>query len=111
MNYIRVALCGGFILAGLLLFCGTAAEAQSGAAGAYKASCAECHGANGGANTAMGRSLGMRDLRSPEVQKRTDADLTDIITNGMATMPPFKDKLTKRQIQEMVAYLRTIAKK
>jgi mono/diheme cytochrome c family protein len=53
----------------------------------------------------------MRDLRSPDVQKRTDADLTDLITNGLATMPAFKNKLTKNQIQQQVAYIRQIAKK
>lgn len=107
----RMALSGRLILGGLIFFVGTAARAQSRVEGVYKSNCAECHGTDGAADTAMGRSLGMRDLRSPEVQKRTDADLTDIITNGMATMPSFKDKLMKRQIDEIVAYLRRMAKR
>lgn len=101
----------GIVLAGFLYLFSVPSQAQSDSASIYKANCAECHGADGGANTTMGRSLKMRDLRSTEVQKRTDADLTDIITNGMATMAPWKDKLTKDQIQQMVAYIRQIAKK
>lgn len=100
----------GPFLAVVIFFCSASSQAQSGAS-IFKSKCAECHGADGGADTAMGRSLKMRDLRSPDVQKRTDADLTDIITNGMATMPPFKKQLTKDQIQQLIAYLREIAKK
>lgn len=86
-------------------------QAQSGPASLFKTNCAECHGKDGGGNTALGRSLKLHDLRSPDVQKRTDADLTDLITNGLATMPAFKDKLTKDQIQQVVAYIRQIANK
>lgn len=99
----------GFFLAVVFFLCNVSSQAQS-AASIFKTKCAECHGADGGANTAMGRSLRMRDLRSRDVQKRTDSDLTDIITNGMATMPPYKKELTKDQIQQLVAYLREIAK-
>jgi len=98
------------LLAALFLF-SLPSQAQSKPASVYKANCASCHGTEGDANTAMGRSLRLRDLRSPDVQKRTDANLTDLITNGLATMPAFKDKLTKDQIQQQVAYLRHIAKK
>lgn len=101
----------GLLFAEFLFFFSVPLQAQSEPAKIFQANCAECHGADGGANTAMGRSLKMRDLRSPDVQKRTDADLTDIITNGMATMPPYKEKLTKDQIQQVVAYIRQIAKK
>ena len=97
--------------AAFLLLFSVSSQAQSGPARLFKTNCAECHGTDGNANTAMGRSLRLRDLRSPAVQKRTDADLTDLITNGLATMPAFKDKLTKDQIQQQVAYLRQIAKK
>lgn len=99
------------LLAGFLCILGVPLHAQSGSASIFKANCAECHSMDGSADTAMGRSLKMRDLRFPEVQKRTDAELTDIITNGMGTMHPYKDKLTKDQIQQMVAYIRQIAKK
>jgi mono/diheme cytochrome c family protein len=112
MNYTWAAKYGaGLSFAGILFLFSIPSQAQSGPPSIFKANCAECHGADGGANTAMGRSLKLRDLRSPDVQKRTDADLTDLITNGLATMPAFKDKLTKDQIQQVVAYIRQIAKK
>ena len=101
----------GLSLFGFLFLFSVPSQAHSKPASIFKANCASCHGTDGNANTAMGRSLRMRDLRSPDVQKRTDADLTDIITNGLATMPAYKDKLTKDQIQQLVAYIRQIAKK
>jgi mono/diheme cytochrome c family protein len=97
--------------AGFLIVSSIPAQAQSPSASVFKANCAKCHGNDGGANTVMGKDLKMRDLRSPEVQKRTDANLTGLITKGMATMPGFKDKLTTVEIQQQVAYIRQIAKK
>jgi len=56
--------------------------------------------------------LGVKDLRSDEVQKQTDAQLSDIITNGMGKkMPAYKGKLTDDQIKGLVAYIRGLAKK
>lgn len=79
----------------------------------YKSKCAACHGADGSGNTTMGKSLGAKDLGSAEVQKQTDAQLTDIVTNGMAggKMPAYKGKLTDDDIKGLVGYLRTLAKK
>jgi len=112
MKYRWVAKYGaGLPLAGVLFLSSVPSQAQSEPAGLFKTQCEECHGTNGDANTPMGRSLKLRDLRSPDVQKRTNADLTDVITNGVATMPGFKNKLTKDQIQQVVAYIRQIAKK
>lgn len=96
---------------GFLFLFSVPSQAQSKPAVVFKANCASCHGTDGRANTAIGRSLRMRDLRSAEVRNRKDADLIDIITNGVATMPAFKDKLTKDQIEQQVAYIRQIPKK
>ncbi len=69
-----------------------------------------CHGPEGAAQTAMGKKLGIRDLRSPEVQKQSDAELTQIIEKGKGKMPPFEGKLTKEQSAALVAYIRELAK-
>ena len=48
---------------------------SSGAATAedtYTETCAICHGADGAGQTARGKKLKLKDLRSPEVQKLTD---------------------------------------
>ena len=79
----------------------------------FKTKCAACHGADGSGNTTIGKSMGAKDLASAEVQKQTDAQLTDIISNGTAggKMPAYKGKLTDDDIKGLVAYIRTLAKK
>ena len=53
----------------------------------------------------------VRDFHSPEVQKETDAELTDIIANGKNKMPKFSDKLKDTEIKELVGYVRGLGKK
>lgn len=77
----------------------------------YKAKCAGCHGADGSGNTAAGKALKVRDFHDPEVQKETDAELTDIITNGKNKMPKYGDKLKDAEIKELTVYVRMLAKK
>ena len=81
--------------------------AQDGAA-LYKSKCAMCHGADGSGSTSMGKSMGLKPLGSPDVQKMSDADLTALITNGKGKMPAYKGKLTDAQISDVVAYIRTL---
>ena len=59
------------------------AAGADNAAGAavYKSKCVTCHGADGG-GTAVGKSLKVADLRSAEVQSRSDAELTQVISDG-----------------------------
>ena len=80
-------------------------------AGDFKAKCAMCHGADGSGSTATGKALKVRDLSSPEVQSQTDAQISDIVSNGKDKMPAYKSKLTDDQIKGLVAYIRTLAKK
>jgi cytochrome c6 len=79
--------------------------------GDFKAKCAACHGADGTGSTATGKALKVRDLASPDVQSQSDAQLTDIVTNGKNKMPAYKGKLTDDQIKGLVAYIRGLAKK
>lgn len=53
----------------------------------------------------------VRDLRSADVQKQTDAQLSDIITAGKNPMPAYKDKLTGEEIKSLVGYVRELGKK
>jgi cytochrome c6 len=86
-------------------------QAQDGAA-LFKAKCAACHSADGSGSSAMGKQLGVSDLGSDAVQKQTDAQLTDSITNGKGTkMPAYKGKLTDDQIKGLVGYVRSLAAK
>ena len=88
---------------------------SSGAATAedtYTETCAICHGADGAGQTARGKKLKLKDLRSPEVQKLTDAQLTEIIAKGKGKdMPPYEKELGKDGVAAQVAHVRALAKK
>ena len=84
------------------------AQAQGGA-DTYKAKCAACHGADG-TGSAMGKKMGAHDFTAAEVQKMSDADLTDAINNGKNKMPKYADKLKPEEVKELVAYIRTLKK-
>ena len=75
----------------------------------YKSKCAACHGADG-TGSSMGKKLGVLDLRGAEVQKMSDADLTNVITNGRDKMPAFGKSLKADDIQGLVVYIRTLKK-
>ncbi len=77
----------------------------------YKARCAMCHSADGSGNSPMGKNLKIRDLRSADVQKQSDAQLSEIIAKGKGKMPGFEKSLSKEQIGELVGYLRELGKK
>jgi cytochrome c6 len=110
MNRWTIRLAGLAVLFAAPLLFSSAARAQDGAA-TYKAKCAACHGADGGGDTATGKAMKVRDLRSADVQKQTDAQLTEIITAGKGKMPAYKGKLTGDQIKQLVAAIRDLAKK
>jgi cytochrome c6 len=100
------------LLAGACLFLLTApARAQGDAGALFKAKCAACHGPDGKGETSMGKTLKVRDLSSDDVQKQTDAQLTDAIGIGKGKMPAYKGKLTDDQIKQLVGYIRTLKKK
>ena len=70
-----------------------------------------CHGPDGSGQTPMGRKLNVRDLRSAEVQKQSDADLTQLIGRGKGKMPAFGKSLSEDQIKSLVAHIRELGKK
>lgn len=97
------------LVAGVPFFAAPA-RAQGGA-DLYKEKCAACHGADGSGNTAVGKSMKLRDLRSAEVQKQTDEQLTEITAKGKNKMPGYEKSLKDSQIKDLVAYMRDLAKK
>ena len=94
----------------LVLITPAARSADDGAT-LYKAKCAVCHAASGDASTSIGKALKMRDLRSEEVQKQSDAQLNNITSCGKGKMPAYKDKLSEDQIKQLVSFMRLLAKK
>ena len=74
----------------------------------YEKSCMKRHGADGKGETPAGKKMGTHDLASPEVQKMSDADLTQTIEKGKNKMPAYKGKLTDKQIDELVKYIKEL---
>jgi mono/diheme cytochrome c family protein len=86
----------------------TPAHTQNASEAIYKSKCAACHGADG-AGSAMGTKLGVHDFHSADVQKQTDAALTEIIATGKNKMPSYAKTLKADEITALVAYVRTLA--
>jgi mono/diheme cytochrome c family protein len=105
----RLALWAGTI--GLILFLGSPARAQETGESSFKAKCAMCHGPDGAGKTSMGQALKIPDLHSEDVQKLSDAELTQIVTKGKNKMPAYEAKLSKEQIAQLVGFVRDLAKK
>lgn len=83
-------------------------RAQNASETLYKSKCAACHGAEG-SGSPMGKKMGAHDFTTADVQKMSDAELTDIITNGKNKMPKY-GSLKPEDIKGLVAYIRTLKK-
>jgi len=79
------------------------------AASLYKGKCVACHAADG-TGSAVGKKIGVRDFRSPEVQKQSDAELTAAIAKGHNKMPAYEKSLQPDEIKALVAYIHTLQK-
>lgn len=84
------------------------ASAQDAGA-TFKSKCAGCHAADG-TGSPMGKKMGAHDFSTADVQKMSDAELTDIIGKGKNKMPPYAEKLKPEEIKGLVAYIRTLKK-
>lgn len=88
-----------------------AADAAAGKA-LYTKKCSTCHDTSGEGKAAIAALLKIefKDLRSKEVQSKSDAELKKIILEGMGKMKPVKD-VDAKAADDVIAYLRTMAKK
>jgi len=97
------------IALGLAAAAATAVQAADAAAGkaAYDKSCKSCHGPDGAGNPAVAKMMkvDMRDLKSPDVQAMSDADLMKVITDGKGKMKPVAS--ASASAADLVAYIRT----
>jgi mono/diheme cytochrome c family protein len=99
-----------FTLAALSTGAVYAADAKAGQA-IYDKSCKSCHGADGMPNAGMAKAMkvDMKDLKSPEVQAPSDADLKTIVTMGRGKMHPVA-AVTGAGVDNVIAYVRTLKK-
>jgi len=77
----------------------------------YQAKCASCHAADGSGTSVVGKALKLKDIRDPEVQKISDADLATLIAKGKDKMPRNEKTLKPEQVKALVAYTRELAQK
>jgi cytochrome c oxidase cbb3-type subunit 3 len=77
----------------------------------YQTKCAACHGPDGSGNTTVGKALKLKDIRDPEIQKISDADMTTIIAKGKNKMPANEKTLKPEQIKALVLYTRELMQK
>lgn len=78
----------------------------------YLDKCAVCHAKDGSGNTAKGRKLKVKDLRSPDVQKMSEADMIDIVAKGKGKdMDGFQKELGMDMVKSLVTYFRGLAPK
>jgi cytochrome c6 len=100
-----------FLLSGVLLLACPPATAQgSTGAATFKSKCALCHGADGAGNTTLGKQLQAANLRSKDVQKKTDAELHKAVHDGNGNMPPFAEQLSDTEINQVIKFIRTLGK-
>jgi mono/diheme cytochrome c family protein len=109
-NWVAGITAAGIVLVGIAFLSAPAKADTAAAEATYKAKCAMCHGADGKGETATGKAMKVKDFASEDVQKMSDADLTDAIAKGKAKMPAFKT-LTPDQVKDLVAYVRSFGKK
>ena len=70
----------------------------------YVQNCAKCHGADGKANTALGRKYKADDISGGVGTGKT----TRIVTNGKGHMPSFKRRLSAAQIAQIAEYVHSM---
>jgi len=99
-----LALVGTLFAGTCLLSVPAKADTAAGEA-AYKAKCAGCHGADGKGKEV----LKTPDMTAADVQKKSDADLSGIISNGKGKMPAYKT-LKPEQVKDLVGYIRSLKK-
>jgi mono/diheme cytochrome c family protein len=75
----------------------------------YATKCKSCHGAQGQGNPAIAKATKVvfRDLKSPEVQKMSDAELAKLAMGGHGKKKPLKT-VTPADVNDVIAYLRTM---
>ncbi|HKP36211.1 MAG TPA: cytochrome c [Pyrinomonadaceae bacterium] len=81
----------------------------------FRNNCARCHGADGRADTPLGRTYSTPDLTDPEWWRKNSkiastASLAAIVSQGKGGMPAFGKKLKRTEIRLLVGYVRKFKK-
>ena len=77
----------------------------------YSRYCASCHGRDGGAKTRRARTNHARNLNDAEWQDRvSDERIFNSIMNGKGKMPAYSKKLSEKEIDDLVNFVRRLRK-
>jgi mono/diheme cytochrome c family protein len=77
----------------------------------YLDKCSVCHAQDGSGNTAKGRKLKVKNVRSPEVQKLSEGEMIEIVAKGKGKdMDGFEKELGGDMVKQLVTYYRSLAK-
>jgi mono/diheme cytochrome c family protein len=92
-------------------FAGGKGDANAGKT-VFHAHCTMCHGQNGEGNQALAKMMKttIPPLSSKAVQSLSDAEIRTVIEKGKGKMTPVRG-LTSAQIDDVIAFVRTLAKK
>jgi len=102
MNRSLVILAAGVCITGYLGF------AQSAGQATYRAKCQSCHGSTGIPYPGIAKTLGVKPISDPEVQKHSETEMIKVTEEGKGKMPAYKGKLTDEQIKDAVSYFRSL---
>lgn len=110
MKLLIVVIILALAVPGALLLAGGKGDPQAGKA-VFTASCKVCHGVQGEGNAAIAKVLkaNIPVLGSKEVQTKTDEELKKVVLQGNGKMKPVPG-VSEKQIQDVIAFLRTLAK-
>ncbi len=114
-RFLLAAVIGSIGVIGVLASTDASAEPSTKTVRTWKAKCASCHGTDGKADTEQGKKLAIPDFTSAKFQKDvSDADMKKAIHDGFKRegkpegMDPYGEVLSGEQIDELVAYIRTL---
>lgn len=86
-------------------------SAQDSVRETYAQNCARCHGADGRGQTTLGKTLDAPNIADANWQKRhNDKKIAAKIVRGGGGMPAFAKKLSAKDINSLVAYVRSLKK-
>ena len=111
-----LALAGFFVLAGLsawsvLRGAPAAVAPQEDVKNVYLDKCSVCHGEDGAGQTAKGKKLKVKDIRSAEVQKLTPAQWADAILKGSGQdMDGYEKELGADMSRKLAEFMRELSK-
>lgn len=95
-------------LALVAIACRAAANDKLNGKAHFQAHCATCHGPHG-PGSKLGKRINVPDLRWHDVQRQSNADLIQVVSDGRKNMPPFKNALTQVEISSLIGYVRKLA--